>query len=54
MVPSTAFNGITAFIFPPLRKPNSTKRNTPEIIKQMLQMNTILEKKRKSGVVNYY
>ena len=54
MVPSTACSGITAFIFPPLRIPNSTKRITPEIIKQMLQMKTILEKKRKSGVINYY
>ena len=49
MVPSTACKGITAFVLPFLRIPNSTNRITAEIIKQMLQMNTILEKKRNYG-----
>ena len=47
MVPSTACNGITAFVFPFLSIPNSTSRMTAEMIKQKLQMKTILEKKRK-------
>ena len=49
IVPSMACKGITAFTFPFLRIPNSTNRITPEIMKHILQMNTILEKKRKVG-----
>jgi len=48
IVPSIACKGITAFTLPFLRIPNSTNRITPEIMKQILQMKTILEKKRKS------
>ncbi len=47
MDPSTACKGITVFGFPFLRIPNSTSRITADIIKQTLQMKTILEKKRK-------
>lgn len=46
MLPSMAGNGITAFGFPPLRIPNSTNLNMAEIMKQQLQINTILVKKR--------
>ncbi len=49
IVPSMACKGITAFTWPFLRIPNSTNRRTAEIIKQILQMKTILEKKRKAG-----
>lgn len=48
-VPSMARRGITAFTLPFLRIPNSTNRKTAEIMKHILQMNTILEKKRKAG-----
>ena len=48
IVPSIACNGITALGFPFLRIPYSTSRITAEMMKQMLQMKTILEKKRKS------
>jgi len=48
-VPSMACKGITAFKLPFLRIPNSTNRITTEIMKQILQMKTILEKKRKAG-----
>lgn len=47
IVPSTACKGITALLFPPLRIPYSTSLIIEEMIKQILQMNTILEKKRK-------
>lgn len=47
IVPSTTCKGITAFVFPFLRIPNSTNRRIAEMIKHMLQMNNILEKKRK-------
>lgn len=49
IVPSTACKGITASVFPFLRIPNSTNRSIAEMIKQRLQMNTILEKKRKGN-----
>ena len=49
IVPSTACSGITAFGFPFLRIPYSTRRITAEMMKQILQMKTILEKKRNSG-----
>lgn len=49
IVPSMACKGITAFTLPFLRIPNSTNRITTEIMKHILQMNTILEKKRKVG-----
>ena len=49
IVPSIACKGITAFTLPFLRIPNSTNRITAEIMKQILQMKTILEKKRKAG-----
>lgn len=54
MVPSTACKGITAFAFPFLRIPNSTNRNTAEMMKHKLQMNTILEKKRKYYNFKFY
>ena len=46
MVPSIACNGITAFVFPFFLIPNSTNRINADTMKQKLQMNTILEKKR--------
>ena len=46
IVPSIACKGITAFVFPPLRIPNSTNRIITDMIKHKLQMNTIFEKKR--------
>ena len=49
IVPSMACKGITAFTLTFLRIPNSTNRITTEIMKLILQMNTILEKKRKVG-----
>lgn len=52
IVPSIACKGITAFELPALRIPNSTNRITAEMIKHRLQINTILEKKRK-GLKNY-
>ena len=48
IVPSTACKGIIAFTLPFLRILNSTNLITTEIMKQILQMKTILEKKRKS------
>gem|GEM_PF-5073332 len=48
IVPTTNCEGITAFILPFFFIPNSTNRRTAEIMKQKLQMKTILEKKRKS------
>ena len=48
IVPSMACKGITALVFPFFRIPNSTSRITAEMMKQILQMKTILEKKRKS------
>ena len=47
IVPSTAGSGITALVLPPFRMPYSTNLIIVEIIKQILQINTILEKKRK-------
>ena len=46
MLPSTACKGITELRFPFLCIPNSTNRITTDMIKQILQMKTILEKKR--------
>lgn len=50
IVPSMACIGITAFTLPFLRIPNSTNRRTAEIMKHILQMKTILEKKRKAAI----
>ena len=48
IVPTINCEGMTAFILPLFFIPNSTNRITAEIMKQILQMKTILEKKRKS------
>ena len=52
IISSIAGKGIAAFVFPPLRIPNSTKRINAETMKQILQINTILEKKRKYIIMN--
>jgi len=54
IVPSTACKGITALVLPFFRIPNSTNRITAEMMKQILQMNTILEKKRKFYNFKFY
>ena len=48
MVPSNACKGITALGFPFLRIPYSTIRIAAEMMKHILQIKTILEKKRNS------
>ncbi len=50
IVPSIACSGITALLLPPLRMRYSTSLIIAEIIKQILQINTILEKKRIEGL----